>query len=41
VLVLTRQTVTDWTTAAIAVVTLGVLWRFGEPYVVSALGILH
>lgn len=47
VVVLTRQAVTDWTTAAIALVTLGVLWRFkiAEPYIVvaaAALGIpLH
>jgi chromate transporter len=42
VLVLTRQAVTDWITAAIAVVTLGVLWRFkiNEPYVVVATGAL-
>jgi chromate transporter len=42
VVVLTRQAVTDWTTAAIAVVTLGLLWRFkiGEPYVVVAAGAL-
>jgi chromate transporter len=42
VVVLTRQAVTDWITAAIAVVTLGVLWRFkiNEPYVVVATGAL-
>jgi chromate transporter len=42
VVVLTRQAVTDPTTAAIAVVTLGVLWRFkiSEPYVVIAAGAL-
>jgi chromate transporter len=42
VVVLTRQAVTDWTTAAVALVTLGVLWRFkiGEPYVVIAAGAL-
>jgi chromate transporter len=42
VVVLTRQAVTDPTTAAIALVTLGVLWRFkiGEPYVVIAAGAL-
>jgi chromate transporter len=42
VVVLTRQAVTDWITAAIAVVTLGVLWRFkiNEPYVVVASGAL-
>jgi chromate transporter len=36
--VLTRQAVIDWPTAAITVVTLGLLWRFkiGEPYVVAA-----
>jgi chromate transporter len=42
VVVLTRQAVTDPTTTFIAVVTLGVLWRFkiGEPYVVIAAGAL-
>lgn len=42
VVVLTRQAVTDWTTAAVALVTLGLLWRFkiGEPYVVIAAGAL-
>jgi chromate transporter len=42
VVVLTRQAVTDWVTAGIAVVTLGVLWRFKvkEPYVVLATGAL-
>ena len=42
VVVLTRQAVTDWITAAIALVTLGVLWCFkiGEPYVVIAAGAL-
>jgi chromate transporter len=42
VVVLTRQSVTDWITATIAVVTLGVLWRFkiNEPYVVVATGAL-
>ncbi|OBA75196.1 hypothetical protein A5641_24450 [Mycobacterium sp. 1554424.7] len=42
VVVLTRQAVTDWITAGIAVVTLGVLWRFKvkEPYVVLATGAL-
>ena len=42
VVVLTRQAVTDWITAAIAVVTLGLLWRFKikEPYVVLATGVL-
>ena len=42
VVVLTRQAVTDWITAAIAVVTLSVLWRFkiNEPYVVVASGAL-
>lgn len=42
VVVLTRQAVTDWTTSAIALVTLGALWRFkiGEPYVVIAAGAL-
>jgi chromate transporter len=42
VVVLTRQAVTDWITAAIALATLGVLWRFKikEPYVVVATGAL-
>ncbi|WP_156688262.1 chromate efflux transporter [Mycobacterium sp. Marseille-P9652] len=42
VVVLTRQAVTDWITAGIAVVTLAVLWRFKvkEPYVVVATGAL-
>ncbi len=42
VVVLTRQAVTDWITAGIAVVTLAVLWRFKvkEPYVVVATGVL-
>jgi chromate transporter len=42
VVVLTRQAVTDWITAAIAVATLGLLWRFKikEPYVVFATGAL-
>ncbi|MEC3957627.1 chromate transporter [Nocardia sp. CDC153] len=42
VVVLTREAVTDWITAAIALTTLGVLWRFKikEPYVVLAAGIL-
>jgi chromate transporter len=40
--VLTRQAVTDWTIAAIAVVTLVVLWRckISEPYIVIAAGAL-
>ncbi|MCB5291901.1 chromate efflux transporter [Arthrobacter sp. SO3] len=42
VVVLTREAVTDWTTAAIAIVSLGLLWRFkiNEPYIVIAAGIL-
>jgi chromate transporter len=42
VVVLTRQAVTDWITASIAVATLGLLWRFKikEPYVVVATGVL-
>lgn len=42
VVVLTRQAVTDWITAVIAVATLGLLWRFKikEPYVVVATGAL-
>jgi chromate transporter len=40
--VLTRQAVIDWPTAAIALVTLALLWRFkiGEPYLVLAAGAL-
>lgn len=40
--VLTREAVTDWATAAIALVSLGLLWRFkiNEPYIVIAAGIL-
>lgn len=42
VVILTRQAVTDWSTAAIGLVTLGILWRFkiGEPWIVLAAGIL-
>jgi chromate transporter len=42
VVVLTRQAVIDWPSAAIAVATLALLWRFklGEPYVVLAAGAL-
>jgi chromate transporter len=42
VVVLTREAVTDWPAAAIALVTLALLWRFkiGEPYVVLAAGAL-
>ncbi|QUW85609.1 chromate efflux transporter (plasmid) [Streptomyces mirabilis] len=43
VVVLTRQAVTNLTTAAIALVTLALLWRFKkipEPYVVVAAGML-
>jgi chromate transporter len=42
VVVLTKQAVIDWTTAAIALVTLAVLWRFKikEPYIVVIAGIL-
>lgn len=42
VVVLTRQAVTDWITATIAVVTLILLWRFKikEPYIVVAAGLL-
>jgi chromate transporter len=42
VVILTRQAVTDWITATIAVATLGLLWRFKikEPYVVLATGAL-
>ena len=43
VVVLTRQAVTDWITAAIAVVTLALLLRFKkipEPYVVAVAGVL-
>jgi chromate transporter len=40
--VLTRQAITDLTTAAIAVVTLALLWRFTikELYIVIAAGAL-
>jgi chromate transporter len=42
VVVLTREAVTDWTTTAIAIVSLGLLVRFkiNEPYIVIAAGIL-
>ncbi|WP_079249725.1 chromate efflux transporter [Streptomyces sp. IMTB 2501] len=42
VVVLTRQAVTDLPTAAIALTTLALLWRFKipEPYVVGAAGVL-
>ncbi|MDQ4503527.1 chromate efflux transporter [Sinomonas sp. ASV322] len=42
VVVLTRQAVTDWVTAAVGLVTLGLLWRFkiGEPWIVLAAGVL-
>lgn len=42
VVVLTRQAVTDWTTAAISAFTLGILWRFKihEPWIILAAGIL-
>ncbi len=42
VVVLTREAVTDWTTTSIALVSLGLLWRFkiNEPYIVIAAGIL-
>ncbi|WP_433754921.1 chromate efflux transporter [Nocardia sp. CA-135398] len=42
VVVLTRQAVTDWITATIALATLALLWRFKikEPYVVVAAGAL-
>ena len=42
VVLLTREAVTDWATAAIAVVTLGLLLKFkiGEPWIVLAAGIL-
>jgi chromate transporter len=38
--VLTRQAVTDWPTAAIALVTLALLWRFKipEPAIIVAAG---
>jgi chromate transporter len=40
VVILTRQAVTDWVTAAIALGTLGLLWRFKipEPAIVIAAG---
>lgn len=42
VVVLTREAVTDWATAAIGVVTFGILLKFkiGEPYIVLVAGIL-
>lgn len=42
VVVLTRQAVFDWPTAAIAVSTLAILWRFkiNEPYVIAAAAVL-
>jgi chromate transporter len=42
VVVLTRQAITDATTATIALVTLALLWRFGvkEIYIVIAAGAL-
>ena len=42
VVVLTREAVTDWATAAIGLLALGILWRFkiGEPWIVLAAGIL-
>jgi chromate transporter len=42
VVVLTRQAVVDWPTAAIAVITLAALWRFkiGEPYVIATAAIV-
>jgi chromate transporter len=42
VVVLIRQAVVDWPTAAIAAITLAVLWRFkiSEPYVIGASAIL-
>ncbi|HSU46679.1 MAG TPA: chromate efflux transporter [Arthrobacter sp.] len=42
VVVLTHEAVTDWTTTAIALVSLGLLWRLkiNEPYIVIAAGIL-
>jgi chromate transporter len=42
VVVLTRQAVIDWPTAAIAVSTLAILWRFkiGEPHVITTAAVL-
>ncbi|AMM32927.1 hypothetical protein SA2016_2258 [Sinomonas atrocyanea] len=42
VVVLTREAVIDWATAAIGLVSLGLLWRFkiAEPWIVFAAGIL-
>ncbi|WAH95284.1 chromate efflux transporter [Arthrobacter sp. MMS18-M83] len=42
VVILTREAVTDWTTAAIALASLGLLWRFkiNEPYIVLAAGLI-
>jgi Chromate transporter len=38
VVILTREAVTDWTTAAIALASLALLWRFkiNEPYIVTS-----
>lgn len=42
VVVLTRQAVTDWATAAIGIITLTILWRLkiSDPWIVLAAGIL-
>jgi chromate transporter len=42
VVVLTRQAVIDWPTAAIALSTLAILWRFkiGEPHVIATAAVL-
>ncbi len=42
VVILTRQAITDWITAAIAIGALGLLWRYkiNEPYIVIVAGIL-
>ncbi|GAA5195424.1 chromate transporter [Arthrobacter gyeryongensis] len=42
VVILTREAVTDWITAAIALASLGLLWRFkiNEPYIVLAAGLI-
>ena len=42
VVVLSRQTITDWPTVAIALVTLALLlrWKIKEPYVVAAAAIV-
>ncbi|WP_284984008.1 chromate efflux transporter [Arthrobacter sp. efr-133-TYG-118] len=42
VVILTREAVSDWITSAIALLSLGLLWRFkiNEPYIVLAAGLI-